>query len=175
MSFLIYHPSSDFKLVFDLDMRRNLDEYPADIQPHLSTRLPIHTFPDASESSRRGRLTPSSINAVLLSHVYYDHVGTPSGFDNAYFIVGSGTQHLLQHGMNYHSAAKFEKDLLPTGRVIELQEPWRPGSESDGGSAQPANPRLAQLVPGVSHDWKPLGPFENTIDLFWRWPHLYSG
>lgn len=166
MSFLIHHLSPDFKLVFDLGMRRNLDEYPADIQPHLSTRLPIHTFPDASESLRRGGLTPSSINAVILSHVHYDHVGTPSDFEKAHFIVGSGTQDLLQHGMNYHSAAKFEKDLLPIGRVIELQGPRRPGSESDGGSARLANPRLAQLVPGVSHDWKPLGPFENAIDLF---------
>ncbi|KAI8711921.1 Lactamase-B domain-containing protein [Fusarium sp. LHS14.1] len=166
MSFLIHHPGADFNLVFDLGIRRNLDDYPTDIQPHLCTRLPIHTYPDVSESLRRGGLSPSSIDAVILSHVHYDHVGTPSDFKNAHFVVGSGTQNLLRHGMNYHSAAKFEKDLLPIGRVIELQGPWRPGSENNDGSGQPTNPGLSHLFPGVSHYWKPLGQLENAIDLF---------
>lgn len=122
MSFLIQHPSSGKKIVFDLGIRKNLDDYPADIQPHLRTRQPLHTVPDVCDSLRKGGLYPSDIDTVILSHVHYDHVGDPKAFMSARFVVGYGTRHLLQHGMNYHSAAKFEKGLLPPRRTIELPD-----------------------------------------------------
>ncbi|KAH6719983.1 beta-lactamase-like protein [Leptodontidium sp. MPI-SDFR-AT-0119] len=117
LSFLIYHPPSKQHIIFDLGMRRDLSAYPATIQPHLRTRQPIQTTPDTAQSLRKGGLEPFEIGAIILSHVHYDHVGTPSDFPNAYFIVGYGTRHLLQHGMKYHSAAHFESDLLPEDRT----------------------------------------------------------
>ena len=83
MSFLLQHPPSGRKVVFDLGMRKILQDYPEEIQPHIATRRPISTEPDASDSLRRGGLEPSCIDAVVLSHVHYDHVGTPKDFPQA--------------------------------------------------------------------------------------------
>ncbi|KAL3488061.1 beta-lactamase-like protein [Aspergillus germanicus] len=164
MSFLLQHPSGK-KIVFDLGIRRNLDEYPASIQPHLVTRQPIYTVPDVCDSLRQGGLNPAEIDAVILSHVHYDHVGTPSAFSNAMFIVGNGTRGLLQNGMAYHSAAHFEADLLPDGRTVELPlpPPLPPALELP---SPVTIPDLHRVVDGVQHAWRPLNPFPNAIDLF---------
>lgn len=166
MSFLVLHPNGH-KMVFDLGMRKNLDAYPNEIQPHLKTRQPIETEPDVSDSLRKGGLEPQDIDTIVLSHVHYDHVGTPNDFTRAHFVVGYGVRHLLEHGMRYHSAAKFEKDLLPVDRTVELPPQSNPsGYRPPVTSSYPATKQLSSLVPGIDHSWKPLGPFENAIDLF---------
>ena len=164
MSFLINHSPSGKRVVFDLGMRRDLAKYPPEIQPHLQSRQPIFTTPDVSDSLRAGGLDPEDINAVVLSHVHYDHVGTPGDFSRALFIVGPGTRQLLLHGMKYHSAAHFEKDLLPVERSIELPEPGHAGGQAVGGERFDAI-RLESFV-GTAAVWQPLDPFENGIDLF---------
>ncbi|CRG84137.1 hypothetical protein PISL3812_01464 [Talaromyces islandicus] len=169
MSFLLQHPQTGSKIVFDLGMRRNLDDYPCSIHPHLSTRQPIHTRPDAVESLRKGGLDPSDIDMVILSHVHYDHVGSPADFTRAMFIVGYGTRNLLEHGMKYHSAAHFEADLLPAERTIELPiQAKLPNYKLTVGpeALSPPTISLDRLVPEVPHHWKPLAPFDNAIDLF---------
>lgn len=168
MSFLIQHASK--RVIFDLGMRKVLDNYPASIHPHLATRQPIQTIPDTADSLRSGGLGPEDIDAVILSHVHYDHVGTPSDFTRADFIVGHGVRHLLQHGMNYHSAAKFEKDHLPEDRTIELPVQSLPPSyahdvQNDLPPTKRTIDNITRAGPG-SRDWKPLGPFENAIDMF---------
>ena len=164
MSFLINHPPSGKRVVFDLGMRRDLAQYPPEIQPHLKSRQPIFTTPDVSDSLRAGGLDPKDIDAIVLSHVHYDHVGTPGDFTRALFIVGPGTRQLLLHGMKYHSAAHFEKDLLPVERSIELPEPGHAGGQGVGGERFDAI-RLESFV-GTAAVWQPLAPFENGIDLF---------
>ncbi|KAF9880199.1 metallo-beta-lactamase superfamily protein [Colletotrichum karsti] len=172
MSFLLQHPTTGSKILFDLGLRKNLDDYPDDIQPHLKTRQPIQTEPDVADSLRRGGMEPRDINAVILSHVHYDHVGDPRNFPNAQFIVGHGTRHLLEHGMRYHSAAKFEKDLLPSDRTIEMpvqsqQTKPPPNYAAELAASQlPPTRGLDVLAPGLNHDWRPLGPLDNAVDLF---------
>jgi glyoxylase-like metal-dependent hydrolase (beta-lactamase superfamily II) len=160
LSFLLYHSPSDRHIIFDLGMRRDLGAYPSSIQPHLRTRLPIQTIPDTSESLRRGGLEPSEIGTIILSHIHYDHVGTPSDFPNAQFIVGSGTRYLLENGMKYHSAAHFEKDLLPHDRTIEL-----PNHAHPIGNSSPPTATSNPYIPNTSLTWSSLPPFPNVIDL----------
>lgn len=167
MSFLIRHPSG-FKIVFDLGMRKIWQNYNEKIRSHIQKRLPIQTAADVSFSLRKGGLEPSEVDAVILSHVHYDHVGTPSDFTKAHFIVGYGTRNLLEHGMKYHSAASFEEDLLPQDRVIELLRPNREllKVEEFDDSAYPPTKGLESLVPGTESSWMERFGFENTIDLF---------
>ncbi|RSL92653.1 hypothetical protein CDV31_015060 [Fusarium ambrosium] len=167
MSFLIQHPSG-FKLVFDLGIRKVWQNYSEKIRSHIQKRLPIRTEPDVSDSLRRGGLEPSDVGGVILSHVHYDHVGTPADFTEAHFIVGYGTRHLLEHGMTYHSAASFEKDLLPSDRVVELPAPNRPmlHVEAFDDTEYPATKGLETLIPGTDSSWRRRHSFENTIDVF---------
>ena len=164
MSFLIIHPPSGKLIVFDLGMRRDLAKYPPEIQPHLQSRQPICTTPDVSDSLRAGGLDSKDKDAVVLSHVHYDHVGTPGDFTRALFIVGPGTRQLLLHGMKYRSAAHFEKDILPVERSIELPESGHAGGQGVKGKRFDAI-RLESFV-GTAAEWQPLAPFENGIDLF---------
>ncbi|KAH8597555.1 beta-lactamase-like protein [Bisporella sp. PMI_857] len=169
MSFLLYHEPSQTHVIFDLGMRRDLDAYPSSIHSHLRTRLPIQTIPDVSESLRRGGLEPSEVGAIILSHVHYDHVGTPGDFPNAQFIVGYGTRHLLQNGMKYHSASHFEKDLLPSDRIIELPiQSQLPNYACPLKNSFPpiAIETLNSRIPKMRFSWKSLPPFPNTMDLF---------
>jgi glyoxylase-like metal-dependent hydrolase (beta-lactamase superfamily II) len=167
MSFLIYHPSARRHIVFDLGMRRDLVSYPASIQPHLQTRQPIHTIPDTSESLKKGGLEPKDVDAVILSHVHYDHVGTPKDFSHAQFIVGHGTRDVLEHGMKYHSAAHFERDLLPADRIIALPiQADLPNYKGKVENSFPPTASLSIFVPGTFHSWQPLEHFPNAIDLF---------
>ncbi|KAL3461033.1 beta-lactamase-like protein [Aspergillus heterothallicus] len=160
MSFLLQHPSGK-KTVFDLGIRRNLADYPDSIHPHLLTRQPINTVPDVCDSLRAGGIEPRQVDTVILSHVHYDHVGTPSAFTKAIFIVGHGTRDLLQNGMSYHSAAHFERDLLPNDRTVEL-----PPVTTTGPFGSVVTSALRPVAGTVKHTWHPLGPFGSVIDLF---------
>lgn len=167
MSFLLFHPRSGKRLVFDLGMRKDLAAYPKSLKPHLETRVPIDASSDVSESLLQGGLEPSEIDAVILSHVHYDHVGTPSDFTKAQFIVGHGTRHILQHGMNYHSASHFEADLLPPDRIIELPvQSILPKYARSVENELPPTKTLDSFISGAEHAWRSLGPFENAVDIF---------
>ncbi|KAL2011651.1 hypothetical protein VTN00DRAFT_4369 [Thermoascus crustaceus] len=106
LSFLIQHPSHDAskpptRVVFDLGIKCDLSRYPPAMQSHISQRQPVIMSPDIAGSLRAGGLDPASdgdggIDYVILSHVHWDHLGTPDDFPHSTFIVGPGTLDLLE-------------------------------------------------------------------------------
>ncbi|CBY01411.1 hypothetical protein IAQ61_003242 [Plenodomus lingam] len=159
LSFLIQHPSTTsasnpHTLVFDLGLKRDISGYREAQQHHIAQRQPTAVTPDAADSLRKGGLDPEDINTVVLSHVHWDHVGTPSDFSNAEFVVGSGTTHLLAHGDGpYYPAEIFNADELPASRTCELP----PVRSQDRHTASPQQ---------TSHVWAPLAGFPAAIDFF---------
>ncbi|KAL5424029.1 hypothetical protein PMIN04_003485 [Paraphaeosphaeria minitans] len=163
LSFLIQHPPSvptlgrnpkTTKLIFDLGLKRDLSGYREAQQHHIAQRQPTTVSPDVAESLRHGSLPPSDIDVVILSHVHWDHVGTPSDFPNAEFVVGNGTLHLLAHGGGpLYPAALFNADELPPGRTRELP----PVTESKD---------FASHTRVTDHTWRPLAGFPAAIDFF---------
>jgi hypothetical protein len=73
LSFLIQHPSggpgSPTRLLFDLGMKRNPEEFPLPMQAHIRNRQPTILHPDVGDSLRAGGLDPAEIDMVVLSHV----------------------------------------------------------------------------------------------------------
>lgn len=73
LSFLIQHPSggsgSPTRLLFDLGMKRNLEEFPPPMRAHIRNRQPTILHPDVGDSLRAGGLDPAEIDMVILSHV----------------------------------------------------------------------------------------------------------
>ncbi|KAI8931019.1 hypothetical protein NX059_012030 [Plenodomus lindquistii] len=159
LSFLIQHPSTatpskPHKLIFDLGLKRDITGYREAQQHHIAQRQPTSVSPDAAESLRKGGLQPEDLDIVMLSHVHWDHVGTPSDFSKAEFVVGSGTMYLLAHGGGPHYPAElFNADELPADRTRELP-PVRSEDE---------NMAYARRT---SHAWIPLAGFPAAIDFF---------
>ena len=162
LSFLIRHPSRSpsgrdtTTIVFDLGVARDVKSYPPAMQTHIANRQPTIHHPDTADSLRLGSLDPASdIDYVMLSHVHWDHVGTPSDFPKSQFIVGSGTLHLLENGAPPHYPKEiFDPQLLPRDRTKELP-PTNPSSTT---ACSPS----AQ----TSHKWSPLFSFPAATDFF---------
>lgn len=202
LSFLIRHPSPSPKqagarhvtnLVFDLGVKRDLNGYPPKQREHIAQRRPITTDPDCAASLRRGAMGSNSggntkdgatgevlldpdsdIDMVILSHVHWDHVGTPSDFPSATFAVGSGTLDLLKHGAGpLYPAEIFNDDELPASRTVEFPPVPRSGSGAydDGPYAPKHTPTPtdthAKLPPSAENwSWQPLAGFPHALDLF---------
>lgn len=163
LAFLLQHPldlaipgSTPSTLLFDLGLKRDFSAYRSAQRAHIAQREPTSVTPDVAASLRAGGLEPADIDTVILSHVHWDHVGTPSDFPRATFVVGSGTLHLLAHGGGpLYPASLFNANELPADRVRELP-PVRGAS-----SAFPPHTRVTH------HAWTPLaGVFPAAIDFF---------
>lgn len=196
LAFLIQHPSPSIStpgrdgtnLVFDLGVKRNVEGYRAAQRDHVAQRQPVITKPDCADSLRYGAagsrkgdaqggllLDPAKdIDLVVLSHVHWDHVGTPSDFTEATFLVGSGTQDLLRNGAGpLYPAELFNHDEVPASHTVELPPVQRDsGSEYNAGphvpkhTETPANSRSKLPPAAATWAWKPLAGFPNALDLF---------
>lgn len=186
LSFLIQHPAPDTaadddnppptRLLFDLGLRKPLSAYPSPIRKLIETRHPTSSDHDVVQSLARGRLSPDDVDWVILSHVHWDHIGTPSLFSKSTFVVGAGSIRLLQEGSDQASRGgheHFEADLLPKDRVVQL--PAAPTldspittngathhrtsrEEEEGANRSSASPQ--------GFRWRPLAHFPRAIDFF---------
>ena len=128
----------------------------------------MSTNPDVVASLAAGGLTPNDIDYVILSHVHWDHIGTPSDFQDlrTHFIVGPGSLDLLNGTKNVSvgSHSHFEKDLLPLERTIELPDvDLEPVAQMEKASTTAASGGAGINIP----PWQALGDvLPHTIDLF---------
>jgi glyoxylase-like metal-dependent hydrolase (beta-lactamase superfamily II) len=158
LCFLIRHTSPESSkttnLVFDLGLKRDFSKYTETQQHHIAQRQPTSTSPDAGESLRSGGVNPEEVGVVVLSHVHWDHIGTPSDFPNAKFVVGSGTLDLLANGGGYlYPKELFNHDELPFERTYELP---------------PVNPQSTSAAKQqTEHKWEKLPAFDlHVLDYF---------
>jgi glyoxylase-like metal-dependent hydrolase (beta-lactamase superfamily II) len=168
LSFLIQHQKADTgeltRVVFDLGIRRELGGYPTPIREHLTTRHPLSTSPDVTQSLESGGLKPQDIDFVILSHVHWDHVGTPSDFTTSNFVVGHGTLELLRNGADVSKTgghSHFEPNLLPNDRTSELV---KAGKDVVNGADIINGNGAARRLPNML--WAPLAHFPHAIDVF---------
>ncbi len=166
LSFLIQHHEAGSgkltRVVFDMGLRRDLNKYPKPLRDHLVTREPIETEPDVAQSLALGGLSPKDIDVVILSHVHWDHIGTPTDFPTSQFIVGNGSLHLLRSGADPSktgSHAYYEPDLLPLERTTEL------AAAEEETKTNGTNGTHEKGALGKSR-WQKLGLVPSAMDLF---------
>lgn len=161
LCFLIQHPSAGANgrkttnLIFDLGIKRDLKGYPPSMATHISNRQPVVTSPDTADSLKKGGLDPATdIDYVMLSHVHWDHEGTPSDYTSAKFVVGSGTLYLLENGAGSHYPKEiFNPNLLPQDRTYEFP-PVRDGDKSQASKQQ------------TSQKWQSFAGLPAALDFF---------
>ncbi|KAK5655098.1 hypothetical protein OQA88_5997 [Cercophora sp. LCS_1] len=174
LSFLIQHPSLSptspdrrTNIIFDLGVKRDLNGYTPSQRAHIAQRQPVIVTPDCADGLRNGNLDPTtSIDYVILSHVHWDHVGTPSDFPNSTFAVGSGTLDLLKNGAGpLYPADLFNDDELPSDRTVEFP-PVDDGFSGPKHTATPGDTKA--VLPPAAEQWKwdELGAFPHALDLF---------
>ncbi|KAF9077628.1 Metallo-hydrolase/oxidoreductase [Rhodocollybia butyracea] len=123
LSFLLRHSKNDKKLIFDLGIRKDLENYPPVVQKLIQGSNA--TVPqDVVESLVNGGLSPTDIDTVCISHCHWDHVGNPKQFPNIEFIVGAAADSLFRPGYPEDPNSEFPSDLLPAERTrfIELSD-----------------------------------------------------
>lgn len=116
LSFLLVHEDADGQrtnILFDLGLRRDVQDYTPPIRDHLHARQPMDTLPDVRQSLAEGGVRPLDISHVIISHVHWDHTGTPSDYPRARFWVGSGALQVLGGGLGGHLGHQhFESGLF---------------------------------------------------------------
>jgi glyoxylase-like metal-dependent hydrolase (beta-lactamase superfamily II) len=71
---------------------------------------------DVCESLRKGGLEPKDVETIVLSHLHFDHVGNPSRFPGATFVVGGASRDQLASGFKHDS---FQALLLSASFPLE--------------------------------------------------------
>ncbi|KAK3936747.1 hypothetical protein QBC46DRAFT_366678 [Diplogelasinospora grovesii] len=179
LSFLIQHGTT--KMVFDLGVKRSLDGYTESQKLHVAQRQPVIVSPDCADSLRYGcppqkdrmLLDPTKdVDIVILSHVHWDHVGTPTDFlPGAVFVVGSGTLELLTKGGGpLYPGHLFNDDELPGEYTVELPEVKTASKEYEQHRpkhTQQTNPDILNKLPlKGALEWREMKGLGMGIDLF---------
>ncbi|KAF2151572.1 hypothetical protein K461DRAFT_313448 [Myriangium duriaei CBS 260.36] len=91
LSFLLEHPSGR-KLVWDLGIRKDFENYSPSIAEYLpTTHYKIEVQDNVADILVKGGVDLAGIEAVVWSHWHWDHIGDPSTFPSSTdLIVGPG-------------------------------------------------------------------------------------
>lgn len=150
-------------LVFDLGLRRETDNYIPPIRQHLTTRQPLDTSLDVRQSLLNGGVHPQDISHVIVSHVHWDHTGTPADYPQAQFWVGSGALDVLANGLGGHLGHQhFESELFSGLNVKEFPSLPREGDGDDAATTTAATDNNKHTQGG----WKKVGNFLWLYDFF---------
>lgn len=144
LPFLLRHSQTNDNFLFDLSFRKDYNSLPPVVVRRIDGfSQPIIIPQDVVESLRQGGLRPEDVNHICLSHIHWDHVGNPTLFPRATFLVGAGARPFLENGYPKDPNSAYLADLLPSSRTRYLD----PSSSEHG-------------------EWKPIGPFAAALDFY---------
>ncbi|KAF5586533.1 3-hydroxyisobutyrate dehydrogenase [Fusarium pseudoanthophilum] len=131
LCFIITYQASEGikkRILYDLGICRDISSYPPRIQEQLPHHYPLEVFPDVKQRLLEGGLSPKDIDQIILSHMHWDHTGTPSDFPDATIWVGCGSLALLGGPPDTRNAHNnFSADLFGGLETKEFPDPssWK--------------------------------------------------
>ena len=125
LAFYLYHAATGTKIVYDLGIRRDVENYPPQVVHYLSGIREVKVPQDVKESLEIGGISALEIHKVFPSHLHYDHVGNHNQFPNSIFVVGPGSKDLIKEGLKNPKETWFLPSLLPSdpNQIEELVLP----------------------------------------------------
>ncbi|EXM15066.1 Ribonuclease Z/Hydroxyacylglutathione hydrolase-like [Fusarium oxysporum f. sp. vasinfectum] len=172
LSFLLQHTDKDSgrttRIVFDLGIRRKLEDYTPPIYKHAQTRQPLSGDPDTIKSLANGGLSPDDIDVVMFSHLHWDHVGTPSDYPNSTYVVGPGAAKLINGERESATGSHnhFEDGMLDMQRTIELAPVGFPLTPPPLEEQTALSSQAQRLTGYFAQPWHRKGRFEAVLDIF---------
>jgi len=138
LSFLLRHSTTDKKFVFDLGIRKDIENFPPSVYQWATTTFQTSVPQDVAESLTQGGLSPTDVDTICISHCHWDHIGDTRPFVKSQFVVGADAAPLFNPGYPADPESQFPVDLLPQGRTTFLETSSLP----------------------------PLGPFPHALDFY---------
>jgi len=178
--FLIHHPPSNTHYIFDLGMRKDLENLPPYLVKHV---LPsFHCTPrspaDILRQHGSPEQQPEKVKAAIFSHMHFDHVGDggKEGFVKAELWVGPTCCTYARPGYPVEENAPTLSETLPTDGTRTIVEAFvsdeilkKAGDKRAGEVAKAKEKGLYTAVelrdPG-DEGWIGLGTFDRAFDVW---------
>ncbi|EGO22180.1 hypothetical protein SERLADRAFT_440196 [Serpula lacrymans var. lacrymans S7.9] len=117
LCFFLRHSQTGANLVFDLGIRRDLDAYPPIVPKQYERFFPESIDQTVSESLDKGGFPPEVVEAVVISHLHWDHIGDPAPFSRATFVVGGACRSLIDSGHPSDPNSEIMTNSIPLDRA----------------------------------------------------------
>ncbi|KAF8502995.1 beta-lactamase-like protein [Hysterangium stoloniferum] len=117
LSFSLRHSQSNAHLLFDLGLRKDVENFTPSTQELIKETMPVQIPQDVSESLIKGGIQPKDVTTIVLSHLHFDHVGDHKLFPNATFITGEGSRAVLAEGYPSEPSSEQLADSVPVDRT----------------------------------------------------------
>ncbi|EOA89864.1 uncharacterized protein SETTUDRAFT_104203 [Exserohilum turcica Et28A] len=176
-AFLIEHTATGTQYMFDLGIRRDLENLPPLIRDNVLSIFKCEPKSPGEVLRAHGspEQQPEKIKAVIFSHMHFDHVGdgAKGGFENAELWIGPTTCTYARPGYPVDPKAPTLSDMLPVDGSRKIVESYIP----DEVLREAADERAGQVAQGMIEgkyaavglkkpEWIRLGAFERAYDVF---------
>jgi glyoxylase-like metal-dependent hydrolase (beta-lactamase superfamily II) len=175
--FLIEHISSGDKYIFDLGIRKDLENLPPFLVENALPSFPCEPKSPADILKEHGNAEqqPEKVKAVIFSHMHFDHVGdgAKAGFEEAELWVGPTSCTYARPGYPIDQKAPTLSETLPVDGSRKIVESYVP----DDVLREAGDKRAGQVMEGMTkgnyaavdlkkQEWIGLGAFDRAYDVF---------
>lgn len=175
--FLIEHTATGNKYIFDLGMRKDLENLPPLIKENVLPQFKCEPQSPADILKKHGspNQQPENVKAVVFSHMHFDHVGdgAQAGFDKAQMWIGPTCCTYARPGYPIEPRAPTLTDTLPTDGSRKIIEAYVPddllkaaGDKRVGKVTEGLRKGLYNGTDLKKPDWIGLGAFDRAFDVF---------
>lgn len=174
--FLIEHAATGDKYIFDLGIRKDLENLPPLIVKNVLPQFDCEPKSPAEILKEHGSAEqPEKVKAVIFSHMHFDHVGdgAKAGFENAELWVGPTCCTYARPGYPVEENAPTLSETLPTDGSRKIVEAFvsdemleKAGDKRAGKVADGLKKGLYNAVALKKAEWFGLGSFDRAFDVF---------